>query len=107
MENKYGYVDGKYYLEYIEDVKQLKKEGKYKESVNLLLKLVDAIEKESKAKDIGVAPWYYEQLSIIYKKLNDKEAEINILERFSKQKHARGVKPKKLLDKLLKLKTIK
>jgi hypothetical protein len=101
---KPGYVDGKHYTEYVEVLKKLKSDKEYDRAIELLEKLIKATEEESKANDYGVAPWYYEQLAGIYCKQRNINCEIAILERFSQQKHAPGVKPQKLLDKLLQLK---
>ncbi len=100
---KPGYIKGKHYTEFYNKVLDLKKTGKFDDAIKLLLQLVDATEAESKADDTGVAPWYYEQLAIIYRKLNDYENEVSILERFSKQSHAPGLAPQKLLDRLNKV----
>jgi hypothetical protein len=103
MNNEPGYVKGKHFTEYIDEVKQLRRDGNTLEVVPLLLELVAATENESKSKGYGVAPWYYEQLAIVYRKIGSVNDEIEILERFSKQKHARGVKPAKLILRLERL----
>ena len=62
-----GYVNGKYYVEYIDEYKRLKQENKLDEAEILLLKLIEAIEAESYFNpNIGVAPAYYEYLANIY-----------------------------------------
>jgi hypothetical protein len=73
------------------------------EAIPLLLQLVDAIEAQSVADGCGVAPWYYEQLAIVYRKLGRRDDEICILQRFAMQRHARGTLPPKLLARLAKL----
>jgi hypothetical protein len=103
---KSGYINNKHYTEYIETVKKLNNDNKYEEAILLLNSLIDANEKESRSDNLGVAPWYYEELAIIYSKQKDISNEISILERFSHQKHAPGVKPQKLLERLNKLKFI-
>jgi hypothetical protein len=50
-----------------------------------------------------VAPWPYEQLAIVYRKLKDREAELGILERFAEQQHPSGVAPVRLLERLRRL----
>ncbi|MGA9762020.1 MAG: hypothetical protein WBQ14_06335 [Gaiellaceae bacterium] len=95
-----GFVRGRHFTEYVEDVKQLKREGRHNEAERLLFELVDATETESKVKQWGVAPWYYEQLAIIYRKLGERQKEIEILERYQAQRHAPGVKPPELLRRL-------
>jgi len=80
-----GYHLGKHYTEYVNTVKELKSAGQYKKAERLLLNLVDAVEAESKVNNWQVAPWYYEQLAIIYRKQKDKSKEITVLERFANQ----------------------
>jgi hypothetical protein len=60
-----GLVDGTHFTDYVEHVKQLKLEKRHDEAIDLLLKLLDATEAESRAtgESHGVAPWYYEQLA--------------------------------------------
>lgn len=85
-----GTVNGKYYVEYVGQVKQLKRDDKHQEAIELLLKLIDAVESEAKvAKSFGrdgfTAPWYYEQLAIIYRKEKRYNDEVAILERHQKE----------------------
>lgn len=96
--------DGGHYTDYVERVKQLKSEKRNEEAILLLLRLVDEIEKEAKSKGDGwgVAPWYYEQLAILYKKEHQHDNELTILERYERQPKAPGAGPKKLANRLLK-----
>ena len=103
MEKSAGFVDGKHFTEYVDEVKRLRREKRNDEAIGLLLRLVDATEAESIANSCGVAPWYFEQLAICYRKLGRLDDEIRILERFSRQPHAPGVQPPKLLARLEKL----
>lgn len=98
-----GFVDGKHYTTYVDTVKQLKREGKPDEAEALLLRLVDATEEEASVEGFGVAPWYYEQVAIVRNKRGDLESELEILRRFSLQKHAPGVSPPKLLLRMRKV----
>jgi hypothetical protein len=86
MSDKKGFFKGEHYSNYPDRIKELKKAGKYNEAESLLLEMVEAVEAESKKMNYGVAPWYYEQLAIIYNKMKLRDKEIEILERFSKQK---------------------
>lgn len=99
-----GYVRGAHYTDYVEQVKELRRGGLDQEAEKLLLELVDATEGEARATGTGVAPWYYEQLAILYSKRKQKNEEITILERFAAQPHAPGVSPPKLLQRLAKKK---
>lgn len=99
-----GYYRGRHFTTYVEEVKELKRTGDFKVAEKLLLDLIEATEAEAKARKWGVAPWYYEQLAIIYRKHKDYRAEVKILERFAKQKHAPGTKPTELMARLKKAK---
>lgn len=95
-------VKGKQFTDYVDRVKQLKEEKNYPEAIELLLKLVDETEKEAKKKGLGVAPWYYEQLAVIYRKEKRYNEEVEILERFEKQPKSPGSLPKVLAERLIK-----
>jgi len=84
---KAGLVDGKHYTEYVELVKQLKRQGKLDRAEALLLRLITAVEEEAEAENWIVAPWYYEQLAIIYRKQKDETKELEILKRFTSRTH--------------------
>lgn len=98
--NRPGYYNGKHYTDYSEVVQALKREDELTSVEKLLLNLIDAIEAESRFQSSGVAPWYYEQLAIVYRKQKDYEKEVMILERFATQKHSPGTSPPKLLERL-------
>jgi len=99
-----GKVDGRHYTDYVEDVKELKRQGRIQEAEDLLLRLINAVEAEAKEMNWGVAPWYYEQLAIIYRKQKRYEDEVAILERYEKQIKAPGVGPSNLAQRLEKAK---
>jgi hypothetical protein len=102
-----GFVRGKYYADYVESVKQLRRDGREEEAERLLLELVDATEAENIVKGgWGVAPWYYEQLAIMYHKRGELRREVEILERFEGQDHAPGSKPPQLLRRLEKARAL-
>jgi hypothetical protein len=103
---KPGYYDGRHFTTYVRDFESLKKSGKLTELENLLLELVKATEAENAINDMGVAPAYYSELAILYRKQREYLKEVSILERFAKQKHARGVMPAKLLVRLVKAKEL-
>jgi hypothetical protein len=88
------------YVKYVEIIKELKRQGKYAEAAEILMGCVEATEEEDRQNGWGVAPWYYEQLAIIYKKEGDKNKEIQILRRYAKQNKAPGFMPEKLKQRL-------
>lgn len=100
MSPKPGEYQGKHFSAWPDTVKDLKRQGKTAEAVELLTHLVEATEAESHANNWGVAPWYYEQLAILHRAAGDHAAEIAILERFEAQQHAPGSKPAKLAQRL-------
>lgn len=104
--NKAGYVNGKHYTEYVEHIKTLKRNRDYESAERVLTQLLGAVEAESKALGQGVAPWYYEQFAIEFRRRKDYLSEIAILERFIKQKHSPGVSSEKLLERLEKSKML-
>ena len=98
-----------HYTEYVDRVKQLKSEKNHEEAIELLLKLVAQIENEARRGGAGrgVAPWYYEQLAILYRKEKRYEDEVKILERYENQPKAPGVGPQKLAERLMKARQLK
>ena len=103
-----GAVDGEHYTDFVEQVKLLKREKRHDEAIELLNQLVEATEAESCAAGAGwgVAPWYYEQLAIIYRKERRYKDEVRILRRYKRQPKAPGAGPSKLsarLEKALEL----
>jgi len=99
-----GFVRGRDYTEYVDDVKALRRSGREVEAERLLLELVDATEAEARAEKWGVAPWYYEQLAISYRKQANPQGEVDILERYARQTSAPGSRPPELIKRLEKAK---
>lgn len=97
---KAGSIDGAHFTTYVENVKHLKRERNHPEAIALLLKLIDATERESSISGLGVAPWYYEQLAILYRKEKLISKEIKILERYNRQSKVPAGKPSKLNSRL-------
>jgi hypothetical protein len=97
---KPGLVDGRHYSAYVEEFRQLKRNGRLDDAEALLLRLVDATEAQAKAKGWGVASSYYEELAIIYRKQKQLADEIEILERYERQAKVPGPLPTKLAKRL-------
>ena len=98
-----GFHDGRHYTTYVDGVKKLKRDNQLGEAEELLIGLVDATEAQARVDGLGVAPWYYEQLALIYRKNKDIAKELAILERFESRDQARGKKPEILLARLAKV----
>lgn len=117
---------GENYFDSVEKINSLKRDGSLKEAIELLIKCVHATEAESKKKNStpvvnsefsflsegrtesnwGVAPWYYEQLAILYRKEKQYRKEVEILERYERQVKAPGAGAQKLANRLLKAKEL-
>ena len=100
-----GTFQGRHFTEYVDEVKALEKAGRQDEAEALLLHLVDATEAECALQGLGVAPWYYGRLAIIYRQQRRAEDELAILERFARQQHSPGAKSRELLKRLEKCRT--
>ena len=100
MPNKPGYINGAHYTEYIETIKSLRRNQRTNDAISLLLKCVDATEAEDRFEKWGVAPGYYEQLAILYRKEKRFADEVSILERYAQQRKAPGSLPAKLATRL-------
>jgi hypothetical protein len=103
-----GPIDEQHYTDSVETIKQLKRDGKHDEAIGILLKAVESTESETafSGEGWGVAPWYYEQLAIIYRKEKLYQKEVEILERYSRQSKAPGVGQEKLDKRLSKAKIL-
>lgn len=101
-----GYYNGRHFTTYVSDIQALKRQGKLKEAEHLLLELISATEAEDRVDRRGVAPWYYEELAKIYRKQKDYANEVRTLERFAAHRHAPGVKPPQLIDRLKKARAL-
>jgi len=87
-------------IDWIEGYKRLKRENNFEKAEEILLSVIDYFERKEDSQEYGVPPYAYDELALIYRKQNKVKDEIEILERFSKQKHGPGVKPPKLLARL-------
>jgi hypothetical protein len=109
-----GTFNGKHYTEYIEYLRQLKREKKHDEAIRLLLELVKAVEREAhKADELNwgapwfIAPGYYKELAIIYRKEKCYNKEVKILERYCDQTKAPGSRVSQLEQRLIKAKELR
>lgn len=76
-----GQVDGKHFSEYVPEVKALLKAGDDDAAAGLLLRLIDAVEREGRiplAGSVGVPRWYSETLEKIYER-HGLTAELGVL----------------------------
>jgi len=101
LEYKQAAIDPNgHYTAQVNLIKYYKQQKMYDKAIHLLMYCVEETEKEARIKNWGVAPWYYEQLAIIYHKLKRYDEEIQILQRYAQQPKAPGVGPSKLEARL-------
>lgn len=72
-------VRGRHYTEWVSTVADLKREGRYEEALQLLSECQQATTREDPGRP---APHYFEHAAIIYRKLKNREAEVEVLERY-------------------------
>jgi hypothetical protein len=77
---KRGMVDGVHYLELVEPIKQLKRDGRLEEALVLCYKAITAAEGDAGGRE--PAPWYTEQAAIVHRKLSQKDEEVAVLKRW-------------------------
>lgn len=87
LDKSHGQVDGKHYTDYIDTFKELKRSGKLEEARKLLEKSIKAVERETAKFESNdwnwpLAPAYYWELAIVYRKLKLYSQECSILERY-------------------------
>lgn len=75
-----GMVDGYHYLELIEPIKELKRQGKLEEALVVCYKAIEGAERNREGRE--PAPWYTNQAAIIHRKLGQRDQEIAVLERW-------------------------
>lgn len=98
---KAGYYKGRRCSDYIESVKALKRAQRFDDAEELLLALIEAVEKENEKTQQGIPSWYYEHLAIIYRQQTNYAKEVEILERYAEQQqHAPGLLAQNLIERL-------
>lgn len=78
-----GYFRGRHFDDYRAEARGLKRSGRLDEAAKLLVALIEAAEKESKAERQAVATWPYVQLASIYRGQKDHPREAALLGRFA------------------------
>ncbi|WP_459976032.1 hypothetical protein [Nocardioides pyridinolyticus] len=99
---KAGMVGRLHYLETVEPIKQLKREGRLAEALALCYGAIEAAESSREGRE--PAPWYTEQAAIIHRKLGERDKEEAVLRRWlaaCPPERRRASKIQKRLDSLL------
>lgn len=80
-----------------EKVARLISEEKFDDAINLLLDCCEKEEANSKSDGQSVAPWCYEALAKLFRKLKLPNEENAVLQRYARQLGAPGLRPERLL----------
>lgn len=79
---KSGMVNGVHYLQLVEPIKQLKRDGRLDEALTLCYAAIEGAEAAARRDRLEPAPWYSEQAAIIHRKLQQREQEVAVLKRW-------------------------
>lgn len=85
------------------DFSDLIRDKKYEEAEKLLIEIIEEMESTAMNTGEGIAPWFYEKLSGLYRKTKQNEKQIKTIQRFLIQIKAGGSRPKKIFEKYVKL----
>jgi len=77
-----GMLGNYHYLETVEPIQLLKREGRFEEALSLCYGAIEAAEKDKGGRE--PAPWYTEQAAIIHRKLGERAEEEAVLRRWLK-----------------------
>lgn len=104
-----GEVDGIHYTNHVKRVKELESVDDKTAAIELLLRLVEAVEAESRLSGPyhQVAPYYYERLAINYRYLGQLSDEEAILRRYIDQHKLKSCQPIESLVKRLDVVSVK
>ncbi len=79
---KAGMVDGLHYLQTVEPIKQLKRDGRLEDALALCYKAIQGAENAARREKTSPPPFYTEQAAIIHRKLKQRDEEIAVLQRY-------------------------
>lgn len=77
-----GMPQGVHYLQLVEPIKQLKRDGRLEDALTLCYAAIDGAEAAVHLEKLEPAPWYTEQAAIVCRKLGRPEEERAVLERW-------------------------
>ncbi len=79
---KLGDVRGRHFTEWIEEVKQLKRDGRQQDVIDLCSEAIEATEAEYKKDGLAVAPWWYEQVAMAARRSGQPDIERQAMQRY-------------------------
>jgi hypothetical protein len=77
-----GMVEGIHYLELVEPIQQLKREGRNEEALRLCYAAITGAEGDNALDGLTPPPWYTEQAAIVLRKLRRRDEELAVLRRY-------------------------
>jgi hypothetical protein len=77
-----GMPQGVHYLQLVEPIKQLKRDGRLEDALTLCYAAMEGAEAAAKLENLEPAPWYTEQAAIVCRKLDRTAEERAVLERW-------------------------
>lgn len=84
-------VRGRHFGAWSEPIKQLKRDNRLDEALELLLEVIDVVERPENCSRGCPAPGWTEQAAIVYRKQKDHASEVAILQRWLDTAHRNGV----------------
>ena len=81
-------VRGRHYTEYVEQAKELKRQGNLVDVLGLLEELIAAAAAEANRDRLAMPPWYAEQAAVVHRKLGDRASELAVLRRYVSHPYA-------------------
>jgi DNA polymerase III subunit epsilon len=90
----------KHFTDLVGPIKEAKRSGEFSRAEELLLRAIEWTEEEEAEDRLGVAPWYYEHLAIVYRRQRRFADEVAVLERYGRQRKGPGVSKDKLAQRL-------
>lgn len=98
-----GMVDAQHYLQLVEPIKQLKREGRLTEALALCYQAIEGAERSARREHLTPPPFYTEQAAIIHRKLGQRDEEIAVLRRYlvARPSGQMGGRIQERLDKLI------
>lgn len=102
LQSEAGLVRGKHYTRWVDDVTVLKRNQALGPCRDLLQELIEAVERESTEFTMSPAPWYYEQMAIVLRKMRDFDGEVAVIERYLAFPHPTQPPKPEIRDRLTK-----
>jgi hypothetical protein len=94
-------INNRHYSSYPDEIKKFYKNKEFQKAEEILIQIIEIMEKNALETGNGVAPWYYEKLASVYRTTKQKDKQISTIIRFLIQPKARGASPRKIYEKYL------